>query len=81
MYVVHVLSPTETVSALRTGSRETPVTKHVEYVGRHILTSSSAIAERPCCGRGGVSFGKNISAKIVHLISLYPTALASTNHH
>ena len=32
-----------------------------------VVTSSSAIAERPRCV-GGVSFGKNISAKIVHLI-------------
>jgi len=44
------------------------------------LTSSSAIAETALQG-GGVSFGKNISAKIEHLISLYPTALTSTNHH
>ena len=41
-------------------------------------TSSSAIAERPRCGG---ELWQNISAKIVHLISLYPTALTSTNHH
>jgi len=28
-----------------------------------------------------VSFGKNISAKSVHLTSLYPTAVTSTNDH
>jgi len=44
-----------------------------------ITTSRSAIAERPRCGGG--ELWQNISAKIVHLISLYPTALTSTNHH
>ena len=29
----------------------------------------------------GGELWQNISAKIVHLISLYPTALTSTNHH
>jgi len=43
---------------------------NLSHQAKTVLTSSSAIAERPRCG--GVSFGKNIglSAKIVHLISL-----------
>ena len=39
------------------------------------------LSQRDRAAGGGVSFGKNISAKIVHLISLYPTALTSTNHN
>jgi len=53
------------VDTSRSGS--VPVTPSAQIIGYQ--TSSSAIAERPRCG-GGVSFGKNISAKIVHLISL-----------
>ena len=33
------------------------------------------------CAAPFISFGKNISAKSLHLTSLYPMALTSTNDH
>jgi len=36
---------------------------------------------QPNCAAACVSFGKNVSAKSVHLTLLYPTALTSTYDH
>jgi len=55
-----------------------------DLIGPLALCNTSSLVgllSQPNCAAACISFGKNISAKSLHLTLLYPTALTSTNDH